>query len=88
MKPKVEDYAKTIKVLKEDGLNTEEAIACMQEIAKDNRVELIKEARIQKQELATEKQKAWLDRKTIEYSPEITKIEASDLISKTIAEKK
>ena len=89
MKPKIEDYAKTIKALKDYGLTKEEAIACMQEIAKDNRVELIREAKVQTQnELATDKQKAWLDKNTIEYKPSITKQEASDLISKEINKKK
>ena len=92
MKPETEKYIELAKVLKEQNLDNTVIAAIIQEVAKDIRMSIIREEKDKDKETrknlpATEKQKAFLDKSEIQYKPDITLGEASDLISAKIAKK-
>ena len=93
MKLETEKYIELAKILKEEGLDNEVIAAIIKETAKDHRMEIIREDKMQKQEEwkkepATELQKELISKLDGEYKPLITKGEASNLITELKSKKK
>ena len=80
-KKNISQYVELYDAIQEKVPSEEATIAILQEIGKDKRSKMFTEAK--DDELATEKQKAYLKDLGVEFADSITKKEASDLIEQS-----
>ena len=80
-KKSINQYIELYDAIQEKAPSEESAIAILQEIGKDRRSKMFTEAK--DDELATEKQKAYLKDLGVEFNDSITKKEASELIEQS-----
>ena len=83
----LDSYLKLLDEISEKTDNEETALALLQEIAKDRRMEQIREENQAKvSEPATDSQKGYMTDLGIEFSEDVTKQEASALIKQEISD--
>ena len=85
MKARVDGYLELLQQIQEEVGSEETAARLISEIAKDTRMEKIREERQNSEGLATGKQKAFLDRLGVEYPDDLSKQKASELIDAELA---
>ena len=78
---KIEEYASLLEQIKTRIQDSSEAVVILEQIGKDKRTELIQGLQNPNSDIpATEKQKKYMDSLGIEYSDDVTKKDASDMI--------
>lgn len=81
---KIEEYASLLTQIKTKISDSAEALIVLDQIGRDKRTELIQGLQSPNSDTpATEKQKKYMDSLGIEYSDDVTKKDASDMIEQS-----